>query len=114
MILSKFGEKIREKARILLKNSFFRLRQGEKTNHFIPSVRRISPSGVIQSTANQLSIGGNTPYGEYFQGLIDEVRVSARFRLANVWSAVIKYIAPVMLVVILVAYVAQTMGLFSM
>lgn len=48
------------------------------------------------------------------QTLIDEVRVSARFRLANVWSFVIKYIAPVMLVVILVAYVAQTMGLFSM
>ena len=48
------------------------------------------------------------------QTLIDEVRVSARFRLANVWSVVIKYIAPVMLVVILVAYVAQTMGLFSM
>ena len=48
------------------------------------------------------------------QTLIDEVRVSARFRLANVWSVVIKYIAPVMLVVILVAYVAQTMGLFNM
>lgn len=48
------------------------------------------------------------------QTLIDEVRVSARFRLANVWSVVIKYIAPVTLVVILIAYVAQTMGLFSM
>lgn len=48
------------------------------------------------------------------QTLIDEVRVSARFRLANVWSVVVKYIAPVMLVIILIAYVAQTMGLFSM
>ncbi len=46
--------------------------------------------------------------------LVDEVRVSANFRLANVWSVVIKYIAPVVLVVILIAYVAQTMGLFSM
>ena len=48
------------------------------------------------------------------QTLIDEVRGSARFRLANMWSVVIKYIAPVVLVIILVAYVAQTMGLFSM
>ena len=46
--------------------------------------------------------------------LIDEVRVSARFRLAQVWSVVIKYVAPIVLVVILVAYIAQTMGLFSM
>ena len=40
--------------------------------------------------------------------------MSARFRLANVWSVVIKYIAPVVLVIILIAYVAQAMGLFSM
>ena len=44
------------------------------------------------------------------QTLIDEVRVSARFRLANVWSVVIKYIAPVMLVVILVAYARSDHG----
>ncbi len=48
------------------------------------------------------------------KAIVDEVRVSARFRLANVWSIVIKYIAPILLVVILVAYVAQTLGLFSM
>mgnify|MGYP002517672968 CR=1 FL=1 len=46
--------------------------------------------------------------------LVDEVRQSAEFKLAGVWSVVIKYIAPVVLVVILVAYVAQTLGLFSM
>ena len=28
--------------------------------------------------ANPLSIGGNSPYGEYFQGLIDEARVYNR------------------------------------
>lgn len=46
--------------------------------------------------------------------IIDEVRESAKFKLAGVWTVMIKYIAPVVLVVILVAYVAQTMGLFSM
>src|SRR6185295_1079039 len=35
-------------------------------------------SGAIQATANPLWIGGNSPYGEYFQGLIDEVRVYTR------------------------------------
>jgi chitodextrinase len=34
--------------------------------------------GSIQTVANPLWIGGNTPYGEYFQGLIDEVRVYNR------------------------------------
>jgi hypothetical protein len=35
-------------------------------------------TGAIQSVANPLWIGGNSPYGEYFQGLIDEVRVYNR------------------------------------
>ena len=35
-------------------------------------------TGAIQSTTNPLSIGGNAPYGEHFQGLIDEVRVYNR------------------------------------
>jgi fibronectin type 3 domain-containing protein len=35
-------------------------------------------AGAIQSVANPLWIGGNQPYGEYFQGLIDEVRVYNR------------------------------------
>jgi hypothetical protein len=34
--------------------------------------------GVIQSSTNPLWIGGNQPYGEHFQGLIDEVRVYNR------------------------------------
>ena len=32
-------------------------------------------TGNIQTTNNPLWIGGNNPYGEYFTGLIDEVRV---------------------------------------
>jgi len=35
-------------------------------------------SGAIQSSTNPLWIGGNNPYGEYFQGLIDEARVHNR------------------------------------
>jgi fibronectin type 3 domain-containing protein len=35
-------------------------------------------NGTVQSVANPLSIGGNLPYGEYFAGLIDEVRVYNR------------------------------------
>jgi chitodextrinase len=35
-------------------------------------------TGAIQTVANPLWIGGNTPYGEYYQGLIDEVRVYSR------------------------------------
>jgi chitodextrinase len=34
--------------------------------------------GVIPATTNPLWIGGNQPYGEYFQGLIDDVRVYNR------------------------------------
>jgi PKD repeat protein len=35
-------------------------------------------SGAIQTNSNQISIGGNMPYGEFFQGRIDEVRVYNR------------------------------------
>ncbi|MGH2898492.1 MAG: LamG-like jellyroll fold domain-containing protein, partial [Solirubrobacteraceae bacterium] len=35
-------------------------------------------SGAIQTTSNPLWIGGNQPYGEFFQGLIDEARVYNR------------------------------------
>ncbi len=35
-------------------------------------------TGTIQVTSNPLWIGGNQPYGEYFTGLIDEVRVYNR------------------------------------
>jgi fibronectin type 3 domain-containing protein len=34
--------------------------------------------GTVQSGSNPLWIGGNQPYGEFFQGLIDEVRVYNR------------------------------------
>ena len=35
-------------------------------------------SGAIQASTSPLWIGGNQPYGEYFQGLIDDVRVYNR------------------------------------
>jgi hypothetical protein len=35
-------------------------------------------TGSIQTNSNPLWIGGNSPYGEYFQGMIDEVRVYNR------------------------------------
>lgn len=35
-------------------------------------------SGLIQTNTNPLRIGGNSPYGEYFLGHIDEVRVYDR------------------------------------
>ena len=37
-----------------------------------------SVTGGIKSTGDPLWIGGNHPYGEYFRGLIDEVRVYNR------------------------------------
>lgn len=46
--------------------------------------------------------------------IIDEVRTSSRFRLAGAWTVIIKYIAPVLVVVILVAFVAQQFGVFSL
>jgi hypothetical protein len=39
---------------------------------------RRAAGGTIQTTTNPLWIGGNQPYGEYFNGLIDEVRVYNR------------------------------------
>jgi hypothetical protein len=35
-------------------------------------------TGTIQATANPLWFGGNHPYGEYFEGVIDEARVHNR------------------------------------
>lgn len=35
-------------------------------------------TGAIGSNANDLYIGGNNPYGEYFRGLVDEVRIYNR------------------------------------
>ena len=45
---------------------------------------------------------------------IDEVKLSGGFRLAHVWTFMVKYAAPVFVVVILVAYVAAQFGFFSM
>jgi len=42
------------------------------------AVSRHPAAGDISSTADPLWIGGNHPYGEHFQGLIDEVRVYDR------------------------------------
>ncbi len=41
-------------------------------------VASTAASGTIQATDNPLWIGGNNPYGEYFTGLIDDVRVYNR------------------------------------
>ena len=48
------------------------------------------------------------------KSLEEEVMLSAEFKLRKVWAFMIKFIAPIVLVIILVAYVAQTMGLFTM
>ncbi len=41
-------------------------------------VSSTAATGTIQTTTNPLWIGGNSPYGEYFQGAIDEARVYNR------------------------------------
>lgn len=46
--------------------------------------------------------------------LIDEVRQSSPFKLEKAWTIMIKYVAPVLVTVILVAYVAAQFGFFSM
>ena len=38
----------------------------------------MAATGAIQTTTNPLWIGGNSPYGEYFKGIIDEARVYNR------------------------------------
>lgn len=46
--------------------------------------------------------------------IIDEIKVSSEFKAEKVWTATIKYVAPVLVVVILVAYVAAQFGFFVM
>ncbi|MCI8469881.1 MAG: sodium-dependent transporter, partial [Eggerthellaceae bacterium] len=48
------------------------------------------------------------------KAIIDEVRVSSEFKLAGAWTVMIKFIAPVLVIVILVAYVAAQFGFFTM
>ncbi len=45
--------------------------------------------------------------------IIEEVKQSSDFKLEKAWTVIIKYVAPVLLVVILVAYVGAQFGLFS-
>lgn len=46
--------------------------------------------------------------------LITEIKQSSKFGAEKAWTVMIKYIAPVLVTVILVAYVAAQFGLFSM
>lgn len=46
--------------------------------------------------------------------LVDEVRISSEFKLAGVWTAMIKYIAPLLVLVVLIAYIAAQFGLVSL
>ncbi len=48
------------------------------------------------------------------QAIIDEVKISSAFTFEKAWAAMIKYVAPVLIVVILIAYVAAQFGWFSM
>ena len=48
------------------------------------------------------------------QTLADEIELTGPFKLKTAWTVMIKYVAPVLVVVILVAYVAAQFGLFVM
>ncbi|MCR5583448.1 MAG: sodium-dependent transporter [Eggerthellaceae bacterium] len=45
--------------------------------------------------------------------IVEEVKRSSKFRLEGVWTIMIKYVSPILLVIILVAYVGAQFGLFS-
>ena len=47
------------------------------------------------------------------KAIVDEVKISSEFKVEKAWIVIIKYVAPVLVVVILVAFVAQTFGLIS-
>lgn len=48
------------------------------------------------------------------QALIDEIEISSEFKLAGAWAIVIKYIAPVFITIILIAFTAQSLGLLTL
>ena len=48
------------------------------------------------------------------QTLVDEIELTGPFKLKTAWTVMIKYVAPVLVVVILLAYVAAQFGLFVM
>ena len=35
-------------------------------------------TGTLQASTSPLWIGGNSPYGEYFQGILDDIRIYNR------------------------------------
>ena len=45
--------------------------------------------------------------------IIDEVRISSKFRLANLWAFNIKYVAPILIAIILISYTAAQFGLIT-
>lgn len=45
--------------------------------------------------------------------LAEEIKLSSPFKLEKAWGFIIKYVAPVLIVVILIAYTAQQFGLYS-
>ena len=47
----------------------------------------VSRTGKIGTSAKPLRIGGNVPYGEFFRGRIDEVRIYNRALTAAEISA---------------------------
>ena len=47
------------------------------------------------------------------KAIVDEVKISSEFKVEKAWTVIIKYVAPVLVVVILGAFVAQTFGLIS-
>ena len=47
------------------------------------------------------------------KAIVDEVELSGPFRASGFWTVMIKYVAPVLVVVIMVAFVAQTFGIVT-
>jgi hypothetical protein len=59
-------------------------------------VRTRAVTGTLANTANPLRIGGDLPWGEYFNGLIDEVRVYSRaLSLAEIQTDMTTAVNPV-------------------
>ena len=46
--------------------------------------------------------------------IIDEVKISSKFKSEGLFVVMIKYVAPVLVTIILIAYVAAQFGFFSM
>ena len=45
--------------------------------------------------------------------LVDEIRKSSEFKLAGAWTVMVKFVAPICVLVVLVAYIAMQFGLIS-